>query len=88
MIELMAEDIKQKEYGTILIEGHTDNVGKEAKNRILSANRAKAVFQELVKNGLDIERMQFVGLGSQMPKASNKTVKGRAENRRVEIFVR
>ena len=70
------------------IRGHTDNVGSEDSNLILSDKRAKAVLAELAKNGVAPERMTAVGFGESMPIADNTTKEGRAQNRRVAFDVR
>lgn len=69
----------------ISIEGHTDNTGKEAANQKLSEKRAEAVKAYFVKKGISADRLVTVGYGQSNPIADNKTVKGRAENRRVEF---
>ena len=68
----------------IEIGGHTDNVGSEESNRILSENRARAVYGYLINNGIAEERLSFKGYGESMPIAPNNTNEGRAKNRRVE----
>ena len=67
------------------IEGHTDSTGKRQKNIELSQNRADAVKIYLIQGGIASERLESVGYGPDKPIASNKTRKGRALNRRVEI---
>ncbi|NCT76261.1 MAG: OmpA family protein [Chitinophagaceae bacterium] len=69
----------------ISIEGHTDNTGKPAFNQTLSAKRAEAVKAYLVKKGISAERLSAAGFGQDQPIEDNKTVKGRAANRRVEF---
>ena len=71
----------------IRITGHTDNVGSERYNKKLSEGRAKAVYDEMVKRGIDPSRMEWDGRGSKEPIESNKTEEGRAENRRVEFTI-
>ncbi len=71
----------------ILIEGHTDWVGKVAYNQQLSENRANAVKKFLTKEGIEENRIKIVGHGKLKPIADNNTVKGREQNRRVEIIV-
>ncbi len=71
----------------IRITGHTDNVGTERYNKRLSEGRAKAVYDEMVKRGIDPSRMEWNGRGSKEPIESNKTPEGRAENRRVEFKI-
>jgi len=68
------------------IEGNTDNTGKPEKNQTLSENRAKAVLDYLkTKGGIDETRLTSAGYGDTKPIASNKTAKGKAQNRRVEL---
>jgi len=67
------------------IEGHTDNVGTAASNKTLSEQRAKAVLDAVVKQGIAANRMTAVGWGQDKPIADNRTEEGRAKNRRVEI---
>lgn len=67
------------------IDGYTDNVGKPAKNLELSTQRAAAVKTYFVGKGIGDSRIVTNGHGDANPKASNKTAKGRAENRRVEL---
>lgn len=69
----------------ISIEGHTDNTGKAAFNQTLSAKRAESVKAYLVKKGISAERLSAAGFGQDQPIDDNKTVKGRAANRRVEF---
>ena len=76
-----------KEYPTakFSIEGHTDNVGKADFNQKLSDGRANAVKQYLIDNGIDPFRLTSKGFGESMPIDTNKTAKGKANNRRVEV---
>ena len=69
------------------IEGHTDTTGPKAFNQKLSENRANAVLDFLVKNGVSSERLSAVGFGEDKPLNPNKTRKGRESNRRVEFKV-
>ena len=69
------------------ISGHTDSTGDKAKNKILSENRAKTVFDYLVSKGIAATRMTFAGYGDSKPVASNETEEGRALNRRTEFTI-
>ncbi len=70
-----------------IIIGHTDSVGRAGHNQELSMRRAEAVGEFLVANGVPAEKLRILGRGANDPIASNETDAGRAENRRVEIFV-
>ena len=80
---------KYPEY-TMSIAGHTDNQGKEATNKKLSEARAKACYDYFVSKSIQAIRMSYVGNGSSVPIAENKTAAGRMKNRRVEfqLFVK
>jgi len=69
----------------ISLTGYADSIGPEAYNLKLSKRRAESVKKYLVENGIDAARLISDGKGEANPVASNKTKKGRAENRRVEI---
>jgi outer membrane protein OmpA-like peptidoglycan-associated protein len=71
----------------VRIEGHTDSLGDEATNLALSQQRAEAVKQALIGRGVEPERLTAEGLGPERPIADNATPAGRAQNRRVEVYV-
>ncbi len=81
----VAKVIKEYDKTKIQIIGYTDNTGSIATNNTLSLRRANAVSNFLRLNGVDINRIIVDGLGPQNPIASNKTAKGREQNRRVEM---
>jgi len=76
-----------KSQSTILavIEGHTDSLGDAAYNKLISENRAAAVKNFLVGQGITISRLSVAGFGSEKPIESNDTPQGRSKNRRVVI---
>ena len=76
-----------KNYADLKIEisGHTDNKGKREKNVALSLARAEAVKANLVGKGVDGARIETRGAGPDEPIASNKTKRGRTQNRRIEF---
>ena len=78
------------EYDRSLVDivGHTDSSGGDAINQPLSERRAISVADALIRNGVQRERMFVAGQSSRVPVASNATVEGRAQNRRVEILIR
>ena len=72
---------------SIMICGHTDDVGTEDYNQILSKNRAASVYDFLVEVGIDPARLKYIGYGKTKPISDNDTDEGRAENRRTEILI-
>ena len=83
-VDALAGVMKQYPDLNVTIEGHTDNVGKDAYNKKLSQRRADAVKAYLVKKGIDANRLTAVGYGEEKPIADNATKAGKTENRRVE----
>lgn len=71
----------------IEISGHTDNVGSDEYNKKLSKDRAKAVVDYLIVQGIEEDRLTFAGYGESQPIADNDTEEGRQENRRTEFKV-
>lgn len=72
----------------ITIEGHTDNLGNDHTNQLLSLNRAKAVRSYLIANmGLVESQISAVGYGEGNPIASNESKFGRAQNRRIDVVL-
>jgi outer membrane protein OmpA-like peptidoglycan-associated protein len=69
------------------VEGHTDSTGTQAFNQKLSEQRANAVRDYLVQQGLEADSITAAGLGQDSPIADNGTAAGRQKNRRVEIIV-
>jgi OOP family OmpA-OmpF porin len=76
-----------KDIAVIRIEGHTDNVGDEAKNKELSGQRALTIKKYLVDHGTPADKLVAVGFGSSKPIAPNNTEDGKAKNRRTEFKV-
>jgi OOP family OmpA-OmpF porin len=70
---------------TIRVEGHTDSIGSVKYNRWLSQKRADAVRKYLLRKGIAASRVEAIGYGEERPIASNKTLAGRRQNRRVEV---
>lgn len=87
-IKRVADFMKEFTDTSATIEGHTDNVGKEAYNQKLSENRANSVRQYLIeKFGIDGSRLNPAGYGYSKPIASNDTKEGRQKNRRVVVVM-
>jgi OOP family OmpA-OmpF porin len=77
--------LKQNPEIKVEIQGHTDHIGTAVYNQGLSENRAKAVRDYLVRQGIASYRLTAEGYGLTQPVASNDTEEGRAKNRRVEL---
>lgn len=86
-LEAVAESLKAQPGTRIEIGGHTDSIGNDAYNNVLSQERAEAVRQFLISRGVDGDRLVAMGYGEFKPLASNDTEEGRAQNRRVEFKV-
>ncbi len=83
----LAEALKASPDIDIMVEGHTDADGNALSNWNLSVDRAVAVTNLLVSNGVDPTRITASGRGEYQPKASNNTAAGKAQNRRTEIVL-
>jgi len=66
------------------IVGHTDSVGSDKSNQTLSENRANAVKNLIIKEGVEAKRISSKGMGEKAPTTTNDTVEGKTENRRIE----
>ena len=86
-LDKLVEFLTKNQTIRIEIGGHTDNVGSEEHNKILSENRAKAVYDYLVLNGINAGRLTYYGFGFSKPIAPNDTEQGRALNRRTEFKI-
>ena len=84
----VANVLRQYDRSTVDVIGHTDASGGDAINQPLSERRASSVASYLVQNGVLAERLYVAGVSSRNPIASNDTVEGKAQNRRVEILIR
>lgn len=83
----LAELLRANPTMKIEIGGHTDNIGNKTYNQKLSENRAKAVYDYLILQGIAAARLSYKGYGDTMPIADNATEQGRALNRRTEFKV-
>ena len=79
--------INKYEKTTLQVVGHTDNVGAESQNQVLSEQRASAVKNYLTQNGVDNRRVTTMGMGESQPVATNDNAGGRQLNRRVELTI-
>ena len=69
------------------LEGHTDSIGTDEYNLVLSQKRADTVRDYLISQGVQADNVSAVGLGKENPVATNDTNAGRQQNRRVEMVV-
>lgn len=83
----LVDFLNQNPSLNILITGHTDNQGSDEHNQKLSDDRAKAVKEYLVANGIAATRLGSQGFGETKPVAANNTPEGQARNRRTEFTV-
>lgn len=86
-LDSVATVLKTYPDSTIIVSGHTDTTGTDAINNPLSLNRASSVASYLESQGISTSRITSRGYGSKQPVASNATLAGRAQNRRVEIAI-
>lgn len=86
-LRTVADSLRRHPNSSVRVVGHTDNVGSAALNNQLSQDRALAVARVLIENGISGNRIAVAGRGFYEPIASNNSVAGRAENRRVEIVI-
>jgi outer membrane protein OmpA-like peptidoglycan-associated protein len=87
LLDQVAQVLKDEPRMRVRVEGHTDSVGGEAPNLRLSQRRADSVRAYLVAKGIAPDRLEALGYGLTKPLASNRTQKGRAQNRRTEFRI-
>jgi outer membrane protein OmpA-like peptidoglycan-associated protein len=85
VLDQLVEIMKQYPDYNMSISGHTDDVGDDAANQLLSEERAKTCYDYLVARGVEPSRLIYQGFGESMPIADNISVVGRLMNRRVEF---
>ena len=85
VLQSIADILKEYPNSNFMIEGHTDSDGSNLLNQTLSENRAAAVRNYLIEKGIVTERLKSTGFGETKPIDTNKTAKGKANNRRVEV---
>lgn len=85
-LDQLASEVPNTKGYLVQVEGSTDSVGDKDYNYQLSERRASAVIQYLAeKHNIPAHKIYVIGLGKDKPAAENKTAKGRAENRRVDV---
>ncbi len=88
VLDQVAQTLQQNPEVIAQVVGHTDNTGQPAYNQTLSVNRAQSVVNYLAQHGVASQRLSAEGRGDTQPIADNSTEAGRAQNRRVEIYLR
>lgn len=87
-LEEIVQFLKETPGFTFEIQGHTDNIGDAGYNLQLSRNRARTVYEYLMKRGVSEKRMAYKGYGAAVPLVPNDTQAGRDVNRRITFVVR
>lgn len=87
LLQQVVDVVVKNNVKRLKVEGHTDNKGVKAANQKLSEDRARAVADYLIAQGIDAQRLEAVGYGDSKPIAPNLTARGRELNRRVEFIV-
>ena len=85
VLQAITAILKEYPNSNFSIEGHTDSDGTDAANQKLSEDKATAVKNYIVENGIASSRLSSAGFGESKPIDSNKTKAGKANNRRVEV---
>lgn len=83
----LVKALKQNPEITVEIGGYTDNTGSYSKNKSLSAQRAKFVYDQVIKAGIPENRITYKGYGEAKPLYNNKYKSGREGNRRIEVKI-
>lgn len=79
----IARFLEENSESHFLIQGHTDNSGNDQFNMKLSEERARTVYNYLIKSGISVKRLRFQGFGSRFPISDNSSEEGRRINRRI-----
>lgn len=86
-IAVVSESLRAHPTARIRVEGHTDSTGDAERNRALSEQRAASVRDAIIASGIETNRIEVAGYGSERPVADEATEDGRAQNRRTEIVL-
>lgn len=88
IINEFSNQLKEHDFESMHIIGHTDNTGSQKYNKSLSLKRANAIKNEFIKNNINAEKISIEGMGELLPIDTNETKSGRKNNRRVEIDIK
>ena len=87
VLDELAAILASVAYRTILVRGHTADVGRPVDQKNLSEQRAKTIADEVARRGIDPRRLIYEGVGATEPVAPNDSEEGRRRNRRVELII-
>lgn len=87
LLKNFAAYLKSQDNIQLQINGHTDDLGSEQSNQVLSERRAKEVVRFLVEQGIEESRLSYKGFGESQPKVPNTTAENRALNRRTDFEI-
>lgn len=87
ILDQFAKFLTENPTVKVTIQGHTDDVGNDADNKILSANRAKGAMEYIISKGIDASRLKSEGYGESKPKVPNSSASNRAKNRRTDFLI-
>lgn len=87
IIDLFVEFLTENPTIKVEIQGHTDNIGDDNANQVLSEKRAQSVYDYVISKGIKASRLRYKGYGENSPIASNDTAEGRAKNRRTVFLI-
>ncbi len=86
-LDKLAKILMKYDHLQLTVEGHTDSIGTDEYNLKFSKLRAKKVMDYLIQKGILPNRIKYKGFGEHKPITSNKSIRDRAKNRRVEIII-
>lgn len=87
VLNVIAKVLEEYRDTRIIISGHTDDAGEADYNQQLSERRARSVSRFFIQTGVALDRIVIVGYGESLPIADNKSAKGQATNRRIEVLL-
>ena len=87
LLQSFAAYLQQQQHISLQINGHTDDLGAEQNNLLLSERRAQEVVNYLIELGIAPERLQAKGFGETQPKVANTSLENRAKNRRTDFEI-
>ena len=87
VIDKFINFLNENPHMKIAIHGHTDNLGGDLHNLILSENRAKSVYEYMISKEINQRRLSYKGFGDSKPIDNNSSEEGRAKNRRTEFVI-